>query len=66
MTKICKARLENYDEETHAATNRVRGWFRAQVTRNLHDVTDESRIEHLIDLAPNQEEIPQPTHFNAA
>jgi hypothetical protein len=48
MTQVCKVCLEQHDEEIHAATNRVHGWFRAQVTRHLHDEADramESEVE---------------------
>jgi hypothetical protein len=56
MTKPCKACLAHHDEEIHAATNRVHGWFRAQVTKHLHEVADETRLEGLIDPMPNQGE----------
>jgi hypothetical protein len=36
----CKACLAQHDEEIHAATDRVREWFRAQVTKHLHDAGD--------------------------
>jgi len=66
MTKFCKACLAKHDEETHAATNRVHEWFRARVTKHLHDVADESRMEHPLGLTPSQGDALQPTHFNAA
>jgi hypothetical protein len=66
MTKFCKACLAKHDEETHAATNRVHEWFRDRVTKHLHDVADESRMEHLIDSTPSQgDELPA-TQSNAA
>jgi hypothetical protein len=40
MTKPCNACLAQHDEEIHAATNRVHGWFRAQVTKHLHDAVE--------------------------
>jgi hypothetical protein len=41
MIQDCKVCLAPHDEEIHAATDRVLGWFRAQVTEYLHDATDE-------------------------
>ena len=35
MIQDCKVCLAPHDEEIHAATGRVRGWFRAQVTQHL-------------------------------
>ena len=66
MTKPCNACLAQHDEEIHAATNRVHGWFRAQVTKHLHDLADEARIEHLIDPIPTQREDLRATQQNAA
>jgi hypothetical protein len=42
MTQPCKACLAQHDEEIHAATNRVHGWFRAQVTKHLRDAEDDT------------------------
>jgi hypothetical protein len=44
MTHVCKVCLEQHDEEIHAATNRVHGWFRAQVTNHLHDAADDRML----------------------
>ena len=41
MTQVCNVCLAQHDEEIHAATNRVHGWFRAQVTNHLHDAADD-------------------------
>jgi hypothetical protein len=41
MTQTCKICLANHDEEIHAATSRIHGWFRAQVTKHLHDAADD-------------------------
>jgi hypothetical protein len=40
MTQVCKICLAQHDEEIHAATDRVHGWFRAQVTNHLDDAAD--------------------------
>jgi len=40
MTKPCNACLTQHDEEIHAATTRVHGWFRAQVTKHLYDTEE--------------------------
>jgi hypothetical protein len=66
MTKLCNACLAQHDEEIHAATNRVHGWFRAQVTKHLHEVAVEARIEHLIDPIPHQREELGTTQLTAA
>ena len=44
MTKLCNACLAQHDEEIHAATDRVHGWFRAQVSKHLHDAADEPML----------------------
>lgn len=44
MTQDCKVCLAPHDEEIHAATDRVLGWFRAQVTRSLHDAADDPML----------------------
>lgn len=41
MTDGCKVCLMEHDEEIHAATLRVRAWFRAQVTKHWHDSADD-------------------------
>jgi hypothetical protein len=41
MTQVCNVCLAQHDEEIHAATNRVHGWFRAQVANHLLDATDD-------------------------
>jgi hypothetical protein len=41
MTQVCNVCFEQHDEEIHAATNRVHGWFRAQVTKHLYDAADD-------------------------
>ena len=41
MIRTCKICLEQHDEEIHEATDRVHGWFRAQVTKHLREATDE-------------------------
>jgi hypothetical protein len=44
MTQVCKICLAQHDEEIHAATNRVHGWFRAQVSKHLHDPADDPKL----------------------
>jgi hypothetical protein len=44
MTQDCKVCMAQHDEEIHAATNRVLGWFRAQVTKHLHDAADDPML----------------------
>ena len=44
MIHDCKVCLAPHDEEIHAATDRVLGWFRAQVTRSLHDAADDPML----------------------
>jgi len=44
MTQVCNVCLAQHDEEIHAATNRVHGWFRAQVTNHLHDAADDPML----------------------
>ena len=44
MIQDCKVCLAPHDEEIHAATNRVLGWFRAQVTKHLHDAADDPML----------------------
>jgi hypothetical protein len=43
MTQGCKVCLAKHDEEIHAATNRVHGWFRAEVMKHLHDAVDDPK-----------------------
>jgi hypothetical protein len=40
MTRDCKICLMQHDEEIHAATVRVHEWYRAQVTQDLYDGSD--------------------------
>lgn len=40
MSQKCKVCLAQHDDEIHAATNRVHGWFRSQVTKRLYDEAD--------------------------
>jgi hypothetical protein len=54
MTKPCNACLAQHDEEIHAATNRVHGWFRAQVTKHLHDVLDDPKLNEGEQLVAHQ------------
>jgi hypothetical protein len=44
MTQGCKVCLAKHDEEIHAATNRVHGWFRAEVMKHLHDAVDDPML----------------------
>jgi hypothetical protein len=44
MTQACKVCLAHHDEEIHAATDRVHGWFRAHVTKYLHDSADDPML----------------------
>jgi hypothetical protein len=44
MTQACKVCLVQHDEEIHAATDRVHGWYRAQVTKYLHDPADDPML----------------------
>jgi len=48
----CKACLAQHDEEIHAATDRVREWFRAQVTKHLHDAGDVPKLNVGEQLGP--------------
>jgi hypothetical protein len=52
MTKPCNACLAQHDEEIHAATDRVREWFRAQVTKHLHDAGDVPKLNVGEQLGP--------------
>ena len=54
MTQDCKVCLAPHDEEIHAATDRVLGWFRAQVTRNLDDAADDRMLIQGEDLGLQQ------------
>jgi hypothetical protein len=58
MTQDCKVCLAPHDEEIHAATNRVLGWFRAQVTQDPYDAADDPMLSE-------REEFGAP-QFNAA
>ena len=40
MAHSCKVCLAQHDDEIHAATNRVHGWFRFQVTKRFYDEAD--------------------------
>jgi hypothetical protein len=44
MTQVCNVCLAPHDEEIHAATDRVHGWFRAQVSKHLHDAVDKPML----------------------
>jgi len=44
MHQECRVCLAQHDEEIHAATNRVHGWFRAQVTKHLQDAPDDQML----------------------
>jgi hypothetical protein len=44
MTQPCNACLAQHDEEIHAATNRVHGWFRAQVTKHFNDAQNDPKL----------------------
>ena len=54
MTQDCKICLTPHDEEIHAATDRVLGWFRAQVTKHLHDEADEPMLSEGEELGAPQ------------
>ena len=54
MTHVCNVCFEQHDEEIHAATNRVHGWFRAQVTKHLHDAADDSMLIGMEELGAPQ------------
>jgi hypothetical protein len=58
MTQDCKVCLAPHDEEIHAATNRVLGWFRAQVRKNLNDGAAEPML--------SEREEPEASQFKAA
>jgi hypothetical protein len=58
MTQVCNVCLAQHDEEIHAATNRVHGWFRVQVTNHLYDAADDPMLS-------GEEELGVP-HLNAA
>jgi hypothetical protein len=47
MTQACKICLVQHDEEIHDATNRVHGWFRAKVTKYLHDAADDPAVSEV-------------------
>jgi hypothetical protein len=44
MTQGCKVCLAQHDDEIHAATNRVHGWFRAEVMKHLHAAADDPML----------------------
>jgi hypothetical protein len=44
MTQVCNVCLAQHDEEIHAATNRVHGWLRAQVTKHLHGAANDPML----------------------
>jgi hypothetical protein len=44
MTQVCKVCLAQHDEEIHAATSSLHGWFRAQVTKHLRDAADDPML----------------------
>jgi hypothetical protein len=44
MTQTCKVCLAQHDEEVHAATDRVHGWFRALVTKHLPEAGDDPML----------------------
>jgi hypothetical protein len=44
MTQACNVCLVQHDEEVHAATDRVHEWFRAKVTKYLHDAADDTMV----------------------
>ena len=50
----CNACLAQHDEEIHAATNRVREWFRVQVTKHLHDAKNDPKLNLGEELGPIQ------------
>jgi hypothetical protein len=54
MTQACKVCLEHHDEEIHAATDRVHGWFRARVTKYLHDAADDPTLSEGEELGEPQ------------
>jgi len=54
MTQDCKVCLAQHDEEIHAATARVLGWFRAQVPKHLYDATDDPMLSEAKELGTPQ------------
>jgi hypothetical protein len=54
MTQDCKVCLAPHDEQIHAATDRVLEWFRAQVTKHLHDAADDRMLTEGEDLGAPQ------------
>ena len=54
MTQDCKICLAQHDEEVHAATNRVLGWFRDQVTKHLHEAADDPMLSEAEELGASQ------------
>jgi hypothetical protein len=54
MTQDCKICLAPHDEEIHAATDRVLGWFRGQVTRHLDAAADEPMLSEPENLGAPQ------------
>jgi hypothetical protein len=54
MTQACNVCLVQHDEETHDATNRVHGWFRAKVTKYLHDPADAPTLSEVEEPAAPQ------------
>lgn len=61
MIRACKICLAQHDEEIHAATNRVHGWFRVLVTEYL-DLLDRPAPDPM----PNAEEELETPELNAA
>ena len=54
MTQPCNACLAQHDDEIHAATNRVHGWFRAEVTKHLRDAEDDPKLNEGVERGAPQ------------
>jgi hypothetical protein len=50
MNQSCNICLAQHDEEIHAATNRVHGWFRTEVTKSLHGAVDDPMLSEALQV----------------